>query len=57
MTDKVQARQDLEFCSTELAKYQNLSRSGLNCNELLVIDGIMIKLKDRIKNLKGALCQ
>lgn len=52
MTDKVQAKQDLEFCSAELSKYQNLSRSGLTRNEMLSIDGIMIKLKKRIKNLK-----
>ena len=55
MTDKVQATQDLEFCSTELSKYQNLSRAGLTRNELLAIDGIMIKLKERIKNLRVAL--
>ena len=55
MTDKVQAKQDLEFCSTELSKYQNLSRSGLTRNELLAIDGIMIKLKERIKNLRETL--
>ena len=55
MTDKVQAKQDLEFCSAELSKYQNLSRSGLTRNELLVIDGIMIKLKERIKNLHTTL--
>ena len=52
MTDKVQAKKDLEFCSAELSKYQNLSRSGLTRNEMLSIDGIMIKLKKRIKNLK-----
>ena len=55
MTDKVQAKQDLEFCSAELSKYQNLSRAGLTRNELLAIDGIMIKLKERIKNLRFAL--
>lgn len=55
MTDKVQAKQDLEFCSAELSKYQNLSRSGLTLNELYAIDGIMIKLKERIKNLRVAL--
>ena len=55
MTDKVQVKQDLEFCSAELSKYQNLSRSGLTLNELLAIDGIMIKLKERIKNLRVAL--
>ena len=52
MTDKVQAKQDLEFCSAELSKCQNLSRSGLTLNEMRTIDGIMIKLKKRIKNLK-----
>lgn len=52
MTDKVQAKKDLEFCSAELSKYENLSRSGLTRDEMLAIDGIMIKLKKRIKNLK-----
>ena len=55
MTDKVQATQDLEFCSAELSKYQNLSRSGLTLNEMRTIDGIMIKLKERINNLRTAL--
>lgn len=55
MTDKVQAKQDLEFCSAELSKYQNLSRSGLKRHQLMVIDEIMIGLKDRIKNLRTVL--
>ena len=55
MTNKVQAKHDLEFCNTELFKYQNLSRSRLTHNEFLAIDGIMIKLKERIKNLRVAL--
>lgn len=55
MTDKVQARQDLEFCSTELSKYQNLSRSGLKRHQLMAIDEIMIGLKERIKNLRTVL--
>ena len=55
MTDKVQAKQDLEFCSTELSKYQNLSRSGLKRHQLMAIDEIMIKLKEHIKNLRVAL--
>ena len=52
MTDKVQAKKDLEFCSAELSNYKNLSRSGLTRNEMLAIDGIMIKLKERVKNLR-----
>ena len=55
MPDRLQAKRDLEFCSAELSKYQSLSRSGLTRNEMLAIDGIMIKLKDRIKNLRVAL--
>ena len=55
MTDKVQAKQDLEFCSAELSKYQNLSRSGLTRDEMQAIDGIMIKLKERVKNLRMTL--
>ena len=55
MTDKVQAKQDLEFCSAEHSKYQNLSRSGLTLNEMRTIDDIMIKLKERIKNLRTTL--
>ena len=50
MTDKVQAKQDLEYCSTELSKYQNLSRSGLKRHQMIAIDEIMIELKERIKN-------
>lgn len=55
MADKVQAKKDLEFCSAELSKYQNLSRSGLTRDEMLAIDGIMIKLKQRVKNLRTSL--
>ncbi len=55
MTDKVQAKKDLEFCSAELSKYQNLSRSGLTRAEMPAIDGIMRRLKDRIRNLRNVL--
>ena len=55
MTDKVQAKQYLEFCSTELSKYQNLSRSGLTRHQMIVIDEIIIKLKERINNLRFTL--
>lgn len=55
MTDKVQAKQDLEFCSAELSKYQNLNRVCLRPSELVVIDNVMIRLKERIKNLRAIL--
>lgn len=55
MTDKVQAKKDLEFCSAELSKYQNLSRAGLTRHQMIVIDEIIIKLKERINNLRFTL--
>ncbi|WP_171498327.1 hypothetical protein [Acinetobacter bereziniae] len=55
MTDTVQARKDLERCCAELSKYQNLSRSGLRHSELIAIDNVMIRLKERIKNLRVVL--
>ena len=45
-------KKDLEFCSAELSRYQNLSRTGLTLDEMRTIDGIMIKLRDRIANLR-----
>lgn len=55
MIDRVQAKQDLEFCSAELSKYQNLSRAGLRHSELIAIDNVMIRLKEQVKNLRMAL--
>lgn len=55
MTDTVQAKKDLQFCCDELAKYQNLSRTGLRHSELVGMDNIMIRLKEQIKNLRTVL--
>ncbi|CAM2994058.1 hypothetical protein [Acinetobacter celticus] len=55
MTDRVQAKKDLQFCCDELSKYQNLSRTGLRHNELIAIDNVMIRLKERIANLRETL--
>ncbi len=55
MTDRVQAKKDLQFCCDELSKYQNLSRAGLRHSELIAIDNVMIRLKEQIKNLRTAL--
>ena len=55
MTDRVQAKKDLQFCCDELSKYQNLSRVGLRHSELIAIDNVMIRLKEQIKNLRVAL--
>ena len=53
MTDTVQAKKDLQFCCDELAKYQNLTRSGLRDAELKAIDAVMIRYKERINNLRN----
>jgi hypothetical protein len=55
MTDRVQAKKDLQFCCDEPSKYQNLSRTGLRHSELVAMDNIMIRLKEQIKNLREAL--
>ncbi|MEG0346578.1 MAG: hypothetical protein RR605_00855 [Acinetobacter sp.] len=55
MTDRVQAKKDLQFCCDELSKYQNLSRTGLRHSELVAMDNIMIRLKERIANLRMVL--
>ncbi|GAA5559293.1 MULTISPECIES: hypothetical protein [Acinetobacter] len=52
MADKSEVKKDLDFCSRELEKYQNLSRSGLSRDELITIDSIIVRLKERIKNLR-----
>ena len=55
MTDRVQAKKDLQFCCDVLSKYQNLSRAGLRHSELVAMDNIMIRLKEQIKNLRTVL--
>ena len=51
MTDKVQAEKDLEFCSAELSKYQNLSRSGLTRSD--VANTIMKKKQNDLPLIKA----
>ncbi|MFW6499910.1 hypothetical protein ACOCIL_19350 [Acinetobacter baumannii] len=55
MTDKVEAKKSLEFCRTELGKYQSLARQGLSIEELMTIDKIIIRFKESIKNIEDAL--
>ena len=55
MTESVQTRKDLERCCAELSKYQNMSRSGLRHSELIAIDNVMIRLEERIKNIRAVL--
>ena len=55
MTDKAQAKKDLEFCNAELSEYQNLTPTRLRHSELIAIDNVMIRLKEQIKNLRTVL--
>ncbi len=55
MTDKAQAKKDLEFCNAELSEYQNLTPARLRHSELIAIDNLMIRLKEQINNLRMAL--
>ncbi|MCU4634883.1 hypothetical protein KTJ62_00605 [Acinetobacter sp. WU_MDCI_Abxa265] len=55
MTDKVEAKKSLEFCRSELSKYQSLARQGLSIEELMTIDKIIIRFKESIKNIEDAL--
>ncbi|AFI94593.1 hypothetical protein ACVYBP_18560 [Acinetobacter baumannii] len=53
--DKNEAKKNLDKYSQELERYQNLSRSGLSRDEMLVIDRIILRLKKQVNNLRTAL--
>ncbi len=55
MTDIVEAKKNLDKYSEELSRYQNLSRTGLSRDEMLVIDRIIMRLKNKINNLRSML--
>jgi len=55
MTDIVEAKKNLDKYSEELSRYQNLSRTGLSREEMLVIDNIILRLKNQINNLRSML--
>lgn len=55
MTDLVEAKRYLKKYSEELSCYQNLSRTGLSRDEMLVIDNIILRLKNQINNLRSIL--
>lgn len=50
-----EAKKNLDKYSQELERYQNLSRSGLSRDEMLVIDRIILRLKKQVNNLRTAL--
>lgn len=53
--DTSEAKKNLNKYSDELDRYQNLSRTGLSREEMLVIDRIIIRLKNKINNLRSLL--
>ncbi len=53
--DTSEAKKNLKKYSDELSRYQNLSRTGLSREEMLVIDRIIIRLKNKINNLRSML--
>ncbi|EMX2136046.1 hypothetical protein AAGT40_000416 [Acinetobacter baumannii] len=55
MADLVEAKKNLDKYSEELSRYQNLLRTGLSRDEMLVIDNIILRLKNQINNLRSML--
>ncbi|EXU19700.1 hypothetical protein J774_1348 [Acinetobacter baumannii 25253_1] len=55
MGELVEAKKNLDKYSEELSRYQNLSRTGLSRDEMLVIDNIILRLKNQINNLRSML--
>lgn len=53
--DTCEAKKNLNKYSDELNRYQNLSRTGLSREEMLVIDRIIIRLRNKINNLRSML--
>ncbi|HEO1802104.1 TPA: hypothetical protein VAM19_003242 [Acinetobacter baumannii] len=53
--DKNEGKKNLDKVSLELERYQNLSRTGLTRDEMLVIDRIILRLKTQVKNLRTSL--
>jgi len=53
--DISEAKKNLNKYSDELSRYQNLSRTGLSREEMLTIDRIIIRLKNKISNLRSML--
>lgn len=53
--DTVEIRKNIEMYSTELSKYQGLSRQLLTRDEMILVDRKIMQFKDRIKNLRVVL--
>ena len=51
--DSVEARRNLKLYGDEITKYQNLSRSLLSRDEMIMIDNKIRVLKERIKTIRS----
>ncbi len=53
--DKIEARRSLDALHDELAKYQNLNRTFMNSKQMIAVDEVMSKIRDRMRNIKSLL--
>ncbi|EKF48413.1 MULTISPECIES: hypothetical protein [Acinetobacter calcoaceticus/baumannii complex] len=53
--DTKEIRKNIEMYSTELNKYQSLSRQLLNRDEMILVDRKIVQFRERIKNLRVVL--
>ena len=50
--NKHEAQKNINYYSSEINKYQSLSRGLMTRDEMIMIDKKIIALKERIKNLQ-----
>lgn len=57
MVDKVEANRNIKIYSTELEKWQSLSRGLMSRDEMQLVDKKIECLRGRISNLRSMLLQ
>lgn len=53
--DQLEAQRNINLYVSEINKYQSLSRSLMTRDEMIVIDQKIMRLKERVKNLREVL--
>jgi hypothetical protein len=53
--DTVEIKKNIEKYSTEISKYQSLSRAMMTRDEMIMIDQKIVKFRERISNLRVVL--
>ncbi|MCB8769530.1 hypothetical protein [Acinetobacter soli] len=53
--DTVEIRKNIDMYSSELNKYQSLSRQLLTRDEMILVDRKIVQFRERIKNLRVVL--